>query len=66
MVRSILEVVSGIVALTISSFAIEWAADTLLMAFFSDAFPNRAALGRSVTANLFRFAYTTLCVAAGG
>ncbi len=66
MTRSMLAVLAGIAVLTATSFAIEAAADALLMSASPNAFPNRAALSRSLPANLFMYVYTTLCVAAGG
>ncbi|HUJ50291.1 MAG TPA: hypothetical protein VLW25_08825 [Bryobacteraceae bacterium] len=66
MLRSILAVLAGIAALTISSFAIEWAADALFMAVFPGAFPNRAALSGSLPASLIMYVYSAACVAAGG
>lgn len=66
MIRSALAVLAGIVTLTITSFAIEAAADPLMMRLFPHALPNRAAISHSVAATLFLFSYTFLCVAAGG
>jgi len=66
MTRSALAILAGIVTLTITSFAIEAAADPLMMHLFPQALPNRAAISHSLPATLFLFAYTALCVAAGG
>ncbi len=66
MIRSALAVLAGIVTLTIASFAIEAAADPLMMRLFPYALPNRAAISHNLPATLFLFAYTALCVAAGG
>ncbi len=66
MVRSILAVLSGFVALAIVSFAIEAAVDPLLMHLFPRALPNVAALSASVPARLWILSYTTFAVAAGG
>ena len=66
MIRSALAVLAGIVTLTITSFAIEAAADPLMMRLFPHALPDRAAISYSLPATLFLFSYTFLCVAAGG
>ncbi|MGA3046656.1 MAG: hypothetical protein ABSD67_08545 [Terracidiphilus sp.] len=66
MFRSILAVVAGIVVLTIVSFAIEAAADPLLMHMFPAALPDAAALAQSSSARLFMLAYTTFSIAVGG
>jgi hypothetical protein len=66
MIRSILAVLAGIVVLTIASFAIEAAADPLLLKMFPQALPNQAAISYNLPASLFMIGYTTLCVAAGG
>ena len=66
MVRSILAVLAGIGVLTVTSFAIEAAADPLLMRMFPQALPDRIAINHNLPATLFGFAYTALCVAAGG
>jgi hypothetical protein len=66
MIRSTLAILAGIVALTITSFAIEAAADPLMMRLFPHALPNRATISHNLPASIFLFAYTALCVAAGG
>ncbi len=66
MIRSTLAILAGIVTLTITSFAIEAAADPLMMRLFPHALPNRAAISHSLPATIFLLAYTALCVAAGG
>lgn len=66
MVRSVLAVLAGIATLTVTSFAIEAAADPMLMRMFPQALPNRAAISHSLPASIFLFAYTSACVAAGG
>src|SRR5690348_16254315 len=66
MIRSALAILAGIVTLTITSFAIEAAADPLMMRLFPHALPNRAAISHNLPATIFLFAYTALCVAAGG
>jgi hypothetical protein len=65
-IRSILAVLAGIATLTAASFAIEAAADPLLLRMFPHALPNRAAISYNLWSALFMFAYTALCVAAGG
>jgi len=64
-VRSILAVLAGIVALTIASFAIEAVADPVMMHMFPNALPNRAALESNLPASIFLFFYTSLCVVLG-
>jgi len=66
LIRSILAVLAGIATLTVTSFAIEAAADPLLLRMFPHALPNRAAISYNLWCALFMFAYTFLCVAAGG
>jgi hypothetical protein len=66
MIRSILAVVAGLFALTLVSFAIEAAADPLLMHLFPAALPDSAALAGSLSARLFMVAYTTIAIAVGG
>jgi hypothetical protein len=66
MIRSILAVVAGLVALTIVSFAIEAAADPLLMHLFPVALPNAAALAGNLPARLFMVVYTTFAIGIGG
>jgi len=66
MIRSILAVVAGLLTLTILSFAIEAAADPLLMHLFPAALPDSAALAASLPARLFMVAYTTFAIAVGG
>ena len=64
-VRSILGVLAGIVALTVASFAIEAVADPVMMHMFPNALPNRAALESNLPASIFLFFYTSLCVVLG-
>jgi hypothetical protein len=66
MIRSVLAVFAGIVVLTVTSFAIEAAADPLMMWMFPHALPNQAAMSQNVPAKLFMMLYTMICVAAGG
>jgi len=66
MIISIAAVLAGLIVLTVTSFAIEWAADPLLLRLFPEALPNRSALETNLYAALFMYFYTALCVAAGG
>jgi hypothetical protein len=66
MIRSVLSVLAGIVVLTVTSFAIEAAVDPLLVRMFPNALPDHAAITHNLPASLFMFAYTSLCVVAGG
>jgi hypothetical protein len=66
MIRNILAVLAGLVALTIVSFAIEAAADPLLLHLFPQALPSAAALGGNLSARLFMVAYTTFAIGVGG
>jgi len=50
MIRSVLAMVAGIAALTVTSFAIEALADPLLMRMFPQALPTRAAVGQNLVA----------------
>ena len=66
MMRSIAAVLAGLIVLTVTSFAIEWAVDPLLLRLFPRALPNASALESNLWAALFMYFYTALCVAAGG
>jgi len=66
MIRSIAAVLAGLIVLTVTSFAIEWAVDPLLLRLFPQALPNRSALEANLYAALFMYFYTALCVVAGG
>ena len=66
MIRSILAVLAGIAVLTATSFAIEAVANPLLMRMFPSALPNQSAISHNFPATVFLFAYTSMCVAAGG
>jgi hypothetical protein len=66
MIRSVLSVLTGIVVLTITSFAIEAAADPLLTRMFPRTLSDHAAITHNLPASLFMFFYTSLCVVAGG
>lgn len=64
--RSVGAIIAGIIVLTVVSFAIEAAADPLLMHLFPRALPDANALKQSVPAHMVMFAYTFLSVMAGG
>jgi hypothetical protein len=66
MIRSILAILTGLAVIIVTSFGIEAAVDPLLMRMFPDALPNEAAMSHNIPAWLFTFAYTFLCVVAGG
>jgi hypothetical protein len=66
MIRSILAVLAGLIALTIVSFAIELAADPILLHLFPRALPDAAALAGNVPTRLFMVAYTTFAIGVGG
>jgi peptidoglycan/LPS O-acetylase OafA/YrhL len=66
MFRGILAVLAGIAALTLISFAIEAAANPLLIRIFPNALPDQASISQNINANLFLYAYTALSIAAGG
>lgn len=64
--RSILAVFTGIVVLTLLTFAIEAATTALLMNAFPNALPTEAALQRNVPMKLFILVYSALCMIAAG
>jgi hypothetical protein len=66
MFRSVLSVLAGIVVLTIASFAIEAAVDSLLLWMFPQALSGPAALSSNHWVKALTFAYGLTCVAAGG
>jgi hypothetical protein len=66
MIRSILSVLAGIAVIVVTSFGIEAAVTPLLMRLFPEALPNEAAMSHNVPAWLFTFAYSFVCVVAGG
>lgn len=65
MMRSVLAVLAGILALSLTSFAIEWATDAWILQTIPDAL-SKGAAWPGVLRKLFMSAYTTLCVACGG
>jgi hypothetical protein len=66
MLRGTLAILAGLVAITISSFAIEAGANVFLMRMFPSALPDVMAINRSLAGYLFTMAYTLICVAGGG
>jgi len=56
-VRSLLAVLTGLLVLTVTSFAFEWVADRLM---FPHALPNMSALNSNLYAFLFMYSYTAL------
>jgi len=66
MIRSILAVLAGLIALTVVSFAIEMVADPLLMHLFPRELPDAAALAGNLPVRLFMVAYTTFAIGIGG
>lgn len=66
MIRSVLAVLAGLVVLTIVSFAVEAAADPLMIHLFPRALPDAAALSASGPARLLMLAYTMFAIAVGG
>ena len=66
MIRSVLAVLAGVAVLTATSFAVEALANPLMMRMFPVSLPNRAAISYNLSASLFLFAYTALCIAGGG
>ena len=65
MIRSAMAIVAGIVVLTVTSFAIEWATDPVLARVLPDAQSGGATWHHDVR-KLIMFVYTTLCLACAG
>jgi hypothetical protein len=65
-IRSICAVLAGIVALTVTSFAVEAAVNPILLRLFPRALPNPAAIAFNPYASLVTLVYTSLCIVAGG
>jgi len=61
MIRSILAILAGLAVIIVTSFGIEAAINPLLMKMLPNALPSH-----NIAAMLFTFAYTSLCVVAGG
>ena len=66
MLRSTLAILGGIAVILIASFAIEAAVTPLLIRGFPHALPDELAMSQNVPVLVFTFAYTFLCVVAGG
>jgi hypothetical protein len=66
MIRRILSILVGIVVLTVASFAIEAAVDSLLLRVFPQALPGPKALSSNSWVKALTFSYGFMCVAAGG
>ncbi len=64
-IRSILAVLAGIVVLSVTSFAIEWATEPMLARVFPDA-QSGGAIWHHGVRRLIMFVYSTFCVACGG
>ncbi|HVO99706.1 MAG TPA: hypothetical protein VMT15_16655 [Bryobacteraceae bacterium] len=64
MLRSVLAILGGLVVILVTSFGIEAIANPLLMRML--ALPNEAALSHNLAAKSITFAYSALCVVAGG
>ncbi len=65
MIRSVLAVIAGIAALTVTSFAIEWLTEPVLASVFPDA-RSEGATSHNEVRKLIMFLYSTLCMACGG
>ncbi len=65
MIRSVLAVIAGIAALTVTSFAIEWLTEPVLAGVFP-AGQSEGATWHNVVRKLIMFVYSTICVACGG
>ena len=65
-VRSVLSVLAGVAVLTLVSFAIEAALNSLLLQAFPDALPGPEALLWNPWVRALTFAYGLMCVATGG
>lgn len=63
---SVVAIIAGIAVLAALSFAIEAAADPLMLHLFPRAFPDANALKNSLPAHVVMFAYTFLSIVAGG
>ena len=66
MIRSILAVLAGIAALTLTSFIVEGIANPIMLRLFPNALPNEAAITQNQISSIFVYAYTALCIAYGG
>ena len=66
MIRSVLAVIAGLVALTVFSFALEFATNPLLLKLFPKSLPDEAAISFNPLTGGFVIAYSLLCIAFGG
>ena len=66
MLRSAGSVLAGVLTLLISSFAIEFVVDSILLHTFPHSFPNQQALAASNAVMAFTFGYTLLCAVLAG
>lgn len=64
--RSVLAVLTGIVVLTLLTFAIEASTTPLLMDAFPSALPTKEAFQRNVPVKILILVYSTLCMCAAG
>ena len=65
-IPSVLAILAGLAVIVVTSFGIEFAVNPLLMRMFPAALPDEAAMSHTLPAWLFTFAYTFVCVVAGG
>ena len=66
MIRSLLAVLAGLTVLTVASFTIEAAMNSLLLWAFPKALPGPQALASNSWVERLTFAYSLLCIAVGG
>jgi hypothetical protein len=66
MFRSVLSIFTGIVVLTVTSFAIEAALNPLLLRAFPHSLGGPEALRENLWVRTLTFSYGLMCVAAGG
>jgi hypothetical protein len=66
MLRSAASVVAGVVTLVISSFAIEFVVDSILLRTLPHSFPNERALAASNSVMALTLGYTVLCAVLAG
>jgi len=66
MIRSVLAVLTGLMAQTTALFAIDAVAEPWMLQTFPDALPSRAAISHNIWATIFMFVYSSKCIAGGG
>ena len=66
MLRSVGSVLAGVVTLVISSFAIEFIVDAILLRTFAASFPDKQALATSNPVMALTVGYTVLCAGLAG